>query len=60
VLGYRFDLVATLRLELARPDGDPARYEARSSLTRIYHYASNGMARAGWSTRKPIAPTPRP
>jgi hypothetical protein len=41
VLGYRFDLVATLSLELARPDRDPVRYEARSSLTRIYHYASN-------------------
>jgi hypothetical protein len=41
VLGYRFGLVATLTLELTRPDAPPVVYEARSSLVRIYHYASN-------------------
>lgn len=39
LLGYRFGLVATFRLELERPDRDPVIYEARSVLTRIYHHS---------------------
>src|SRR5262245_31826476 len=39
LLGYRFELVATYRLELEREEGAPAVYEARSRLTRIYHAA---------------------
>lgn len=39
LLGYRFQLVSTFRLELDRPGGDPVTYEARSVLTRIYHHA---------------------
>ena len=41
LLGYRFALVATLRLELEGADGAPRVYEARSRLTRIYHHAGN-------------------
>jgi len=41
VLGYHYDLVGTLRLELRSPDGDPVTYEARSVLRRVYHSAGN-------------------
>jgi hypothetical protein len=39
LLGYRFGLTATFRLELERPGSAPETYEARSVLTRIYHHA---------------------
>jgi hypothetical protein len=39
LLGYRFGLTATYRLQLERMDGAPALYEARSRLTHIYHAA---------------------
>jgi len=39
LVGYRFGLVATLRLDLRGPDGAPSIYEARSRLTRIYYSA---------------------
>lgn len=39
LLGYRFGLLATFRLELACPERAPVGYEARSVLTRIYHHA---------------------
>ena len=41
LLGYRYDLVGTLTLEIQPPDGEPVRYQARSSLTCIYHTAGN-------------------
>ena len=41
LLGYRYDLVGTLTLEIQPPDGEPVRYEARSSLTCVYHTAGN-------------------
>ena len=37
LLGFRFGLVATLKLELGRGRGAPVVYEARSRLTRIYY-----------------------
>jgi len=40
LLGYRFALTATYRLQIERPDGAPAVYEARSRLTHIYHAAA--------------------
>lgn len=39
LLGYKFELVATLRLELDWPERDPVSYEARSVLTRVYHHS---------------------
>jgi hypothetical protein len=42
LLSYRYTLIATLRLELETVGGgDPVVYEARSTLTRIYHHAGN-------------------
>ena len=41
LLGYRYDLVGTLTLEIQPPNGEPIRYEARSSLTCVYHTAGN-------------------
>ena len=41
LLSYRYSLTATLRLELQTVGGDPVAYEARSTLTRIYHHAGN-------------------
>jgi hypothetical protein len=48
LLSYRYTLIATLRLELEPAGGgDPIVYEARSTLTRIYHHAGN-RDRARW------------
>jgi hypothetical protein len=44
LLGYRFALTATYRLQLERPEGAPAVYEARSRLTHIYHAAAHADA----------------
>jgi hypothetical protein len=44
LLGYRFGLVATLKLQLERPDGAPLVYEARSRITHIYYSSARTTA----------------
>lgn len=44
LLGYRFGLLATYKLELEREGDAPAVYEARSRLTRIYYAAGRADA----------------
>lgn len=39
LLGYRFELTATIRLRLECPHGESATYEARSVLKHIYHHS---------------------